>query len=167
MTLLAKVALCLAIVLGAIGAFLLWLADPLYLKAPNDNDLLIIFHNNRSAFEKLCRMATEDSESYISESNLDVKLSGERRQEYKSLLSGIHSGLIVTTSTQSVRFIFANGGLSAIGPEWLKGIEYLPKDVAREGTVVKDLDHPALLATGGVYLRLIEPAWFLILQKTD
>ena len=168
MTLFAKIVVCLVVVSGAVGAFLFWLADPLYLKAPKDHELSAVFQSNHAAFEKLRQMATEDSEPYISASHLDARLDDGRRQEYKALLSAIRSGLIVTTNGQkSVRFIFAGGGLSAIGSGWLKGIEYLPGSVDREGTIVEELDQPASLATGGVYLRPIEPKWFLIFQKTD
>jgi len=162
-----KVALYLFLCFIAIGAILVWLADPLYLKAPKDRELFTVFQDHRAAFEQLRQMATEDSVSYFSESHLDTRLSDTRRQKYKSLLSEIRHGLTVTTNKQSVRFIFASGGLFAIGPGWLKGIEYLPGSADREGAIAENLDHLASLATGGVYLRQIEPNWFVIVQKTD
>lgn len=107
------------------------------------------------------------SVSYFSESHSDTRLSDTRRQKYKSLLSETRDGLTVTTNNQSVRFIFASGGLFAIGPGWLKGIEYLPGSADREGAIMENLDQLTSLATRRVYLRQIEPNWFVIVQKTD
>jgi hypothetical protein len=167
MTISMKFVLCIVVAFGAIGVFFVWIADPLYLKAPKDQTLFTLFEAKRSAFEQLRKMVIEDSESYITSSDLDARLDAPRRQEYRALLSEIGSGLIVRSDRQSVRFIFANGGLSAIGPGWLKGIEYLLQGPAREGVVVDSLDRPASLAVVGVYLRQIDPHWFLIFQKTD
>jgi hypothetical protein len=162
-----KVALGLIVGFIAVGAILFWLADPLYLKAPKDRQLITVFQGHRAAFEKLRQMAAEDSMWNFSESHLDARLGDKRRQEYKSLLSEIRPGLSVGRGYQTTRFIFAVGGLSAIGPEWVKGIEYVPGSIDREGVVLENLDQLASLATGGVYLRQIEPNWFVIFQKTN
>jgi hypothetical protein len=143
------------------------MADPLYLKAPKDRELFTVFHDHRAAFEKLRQMATEDSLSYFSKSDLDARLSDQRKREYKNLLSEIRSGLVVTTDSQMAKFIFAGGGLSAIGPGWDKGIVYVPGSTDRAGVIRDNLDRPASLATGEVYLRQIEPKWFIIFEKTD
>ena len=167
-SMLTKVAVGLVVCFIAVGALLFWVVDPLYLKAPKDRELIKVFQDHRAAFEQLRQMATEDSVSYLTESDLDARLSDMRRQKYKSLLSEIRPSLTVTTYKQSVRFIFASGGgLLAIGPGWLKGIEYLPGGTDREGVVLENLDQPASLATGDVYLRQIEPNWFVFVQKTD
>jgi len=154
-------------VLGVISLTLFWFADPLFLRAPKDRTLIAVFHRHRAAFTQLRKLAAADSDGYFSESYLGGGFSAQQQQECKKLLSEIDSGLIVTTSPQTVRFVFASGGLSAIGPEWLKGIEYISGDPAREGVVVKTLDHPASLPFGGVYLRPIAPRWFLVFQNTD
>jgi hypothetical protein len=74
----------------------------------------------------------------------------------------------MTTDAQLVRFHFAGGSLSAIGPGWFKGIEYLPGDLSeREGVVSPELNHPASLATGEVYLRMIDAHWFIFFQNID
>ncbi len=163
----AKVALGVVICFIAIGAFLFWLADPLYLKAPKDRKLIMIFQDHRAAFEKLPQMAAEDSVWDFSESHLDARLSDKRRQEYKSLLSEIRPAPSVGRGDETTRFVFAFGGLSAIGPEWVKGIEYIPGSTDRVGVVLENLDQLASLAWGGVYLRQIEPHWFVFVQKTD
>ena len=163
-----KIVLGLVVCIIAIGAILFWVVDPLYLKAPKDRELIKVFQDHRAAFEQLRQMATEDSVSYLTESDLDTRLRDMRRQKYKRLLSEIRPSLTVRTDKQSVRFIFASGGgLLAIGPGWLKGLEYLPGSTNREGVVLENLDQPASLATGEVYLRQIEPNWFVIVQKTD
>lgn len=165
---LTKVTLGLVVCLIAVGAILFWVIDPLYLKAPKDRELIKVFQDHRAAFEQLRQMATEDSVGYLTESDLDTRLSDTRRQKYKSLLSEIRPSLTVTADKGLVRFIFASGGgLLAIGPGWLKGIEYAPGSTAREGGILENLDQPASLAWGDVYLRQIEPNWFIIVQKID
>jgi hypothetical protein len=164
-----KVVLSAILLVVAIGAFIFWRADPLFLRAPKDHELLKIFQDHRVAFERLRNMAIEDSPKdwYFSESHLDDQINEKRKQEYIVLFSEIHPGLVVTASNGSVRFIFESGGLSAISPGWLKGIEYLSGGTEREGLVVQDLDQPTSLPAGSVYLRQIEPSWFLVFQNTD
>lgn len=162
-----KVVLGLVVCFIAIGAILFWMADPLYLKAPKDRELMTVFQNHRAAFEQLRQMATEDSLSYLSESDLDARLSGTRRQKYKSLLSEIRPCRSVGRGYQTTRFIFAEGALLAIGPGWVKGIEYVPGSTDRVGDVLENLDQPSSLAMGAVYLRQIDPKWFIFFQKTD
>ena len=163
----AKFGLVLVVCLIVIGAVLFWMADPLYLKAPKDRQLITFFQDHRAAFEKLRQMAAEDSAGYLSESHLDARLGVKRRQEYKSLLSEIRPCRSVGADDQTTRFIFSGGGLLAVGPGWAKGIEYIPGSTDRVGPVVENLDQPASLAMGGVYLRQIEPMWFVFFQKTD
>ena len=153
--------------IGVIGAILFWMADPLYLKAPPDRKLIAIFIDHRDAFDSLRRMIVQDSQSYVSASHLDERLSVKRRDEYRNLISEIGAESITPTSMRAVRFVFTGGGLSAIGPEWFKGIEYAPEDIDRGGIVIGNLDQPRNLVEGQVYLRQIEPHWYLFLQKTD
>lgn len=160
-----KISLLLLAAVGVIGAALFWLADPLHLRAPTDRALIAVFQEHRAAFDKLREMAAEDSVPYLSASHLSSKLSDARKQRYKDILSEIHPDLIVTVGPKAVRFIFATGGLSAISPGWLKGIEYVSGDPAREGIPCTDLDNPRSLPQGGVYLRQIEPKWFLVFQS--
>jgi hypothetical protein len=165
---LTKVALGVVACFIAIGALLFWLADPLYLKAPKDRALITVFQDHRAAFEQLRQMAVEDSIWDLNEAHLDARLDDKRKREYKRLLSEIRPGLGAGRDYDGkTRFIFAVGGLSAIGPEWVKGIEYVPGSTDRVGPVLENLDQPASLAWGGVYLRQIEPKWFVFFQKTD
>jgi hypothetical protein len=147
-----KVILGLTTACGALAAVYLWLADPLNLKSLSDQELISIFSAHPAAFEQLRQMATEDMqrESYFSESNLDSTLDTKRKQTYKSLLSEIYPRLVVTIDHgKIVRFIFASGGLSAIGPGWLKGIEYLPENYKVEG-VRQNLDAESELPAGSL-----------------
>lgn len=163
-----KVALGVFVCFIAVGATLFWLADPLYLRAPKDRELIKVFQDHRAAFEQLQQMAVEDSIWDLNEAHLDARLDDKRKQEYKRLLSEIRLGLGAGRDyDEKTRFIFAAGGLSAIGPEWVKGIEYIPGSTAHVGDVVENLDQPASLAWGGMYLRQIEPKWFVFFQKTD
>jgi hypothetical protein len=162
-----KVVLGLVVCFIAVGAILFWLADPLYLKAPKDRELITAFQDHRAAFEKLRHMAAEDSAGYLSESHLDARIGDKRREEYKSLLTEIRPCRSVGGDYQTTRFIFAGGGLLAIGPGWAKGIEYVLGSTDHVGPVLENLDQPASLAMGGVYLRKIEPNWFVFVQKTD
>jgi len=161
----AIIFLCLILVF--VGAFLFWMSDPLYLKAQNDRELIAVFREHRPAFEKLRNMVIEDSVSYLSESQMDGRLNDARKHAYQSLLSEIRPRLIVVSDLKSVRFVFASGGLSAIGPGWLKGIEYEPRSVYGPGEIQGSLDQPSSLEEGGVYLRQIEPKWFVFLQKDN
>jgi hypothetical protein len=162
-----KVALGLVVCFIAVGVILFWLADPLYLKAPKGRELITFFQDHRAAFEKLRQMAAEDSAGYLSESHLDARLGDKRKHEYKSLLSEIRPCRSMGGDYQTTRFIFAGGGLLAIGPGWAKGIEYVAGNTDRVGPIKENLDQLASLAMGGVYLRQIEPNWFVFVQKTD
>lgn len=112
-------------------------------------------------------MATEDMRRgwYLGTSSPN-KLDQSRRSEYKSLISQIRPDMVVTNGyTGVVRFIFAGEG-SAIGPDWFKGIEYLPGDYSREGTLLPDLNKAASLQAN-VYIRQIEPNWFIFYQRDE
>jgi hypothetical protein len=165
---LIKIAFGFVIACFALGAAVFWMADPMNLRAPRDQKLVTSFHDHRTAFERLRQMATEDSEKgpYFSESFLDGRLDEMRKREYRRLLFEIHPGLIATVNYGTVRFCFAGGGLSAISPGWGKGIEYVPGDYERKGRVVENLDEANKLPPG-VYLRKIEPNWFIFYQRTD
>lgn len=165
----SKVLLGFILAFFALAAFLFWLADPLNLKAPRDRNLIAFFHDHRVAFDKLRDMAAADRQevSYISESDIEGKISDARKQEYRSLLSKIYPCLkVVVDYDTSMRFVFAEGGLSAISSGWLKGIEYVPDDHQRKGKIVQDLDEANSLPPG-VYLREIESNWLVVYQRTS
>jgi hypothetical protein len=158
----------------AVAALLFWMADPFNLSAPADQKLIMLFHDHREAFEKLREMATEDlgRASYITQFDIEGNINEARKQEYQTLLSEIYPrglrypGLQVGGGPDGVRFIFAGGGLSAISGGWLKGIEYHPENRRRIGTIVQNLDKANTLPPD-VYLREIEPNWYIVYQNLD
>jgi hypothetical protein len=155
-----KIVAGFVVVCCVLAAFVFWLADPLNLTAPSDQQLIKTFQDHRAAFDTLRQMVIEDSrrEWYFSESHLDTTLSESRKQEYRDLLSQINNGLILTVDPtyNVVRFDFAHGGFSAISSGWLKGIEYVPGDYTKAGVSLQTLDN-ANTSPPGVYLRRIEP----------
>lgn len=166
-----KMAIVFAIVCGGLGALVFWKADPLNLRAPKNQELLKLFNNHREAFERLRMMVIKDQKrvSYVSESDTEGKISRLRKQEYETLISQIYSEMSVGVAGyhNEVRFIFASGGLSAIGSGWCKGIEYVPGDYRKAGEIVQNLDRPNKLKSGKVYLRQIEPHWFIFFQRIN
>jgi hypothetical protein len=135
---------------------------------PKDQELISIFHAHRQAFEQLQKMATEDARRghYLLGSDPN-KPDQPRRDEYTNLISQIRPGLQVamTGPTGTVRFIFVGEG-TAIGPGWVKGIEYVPGDYDQEGVLLPDLDKAASLPAH-VYMREIEPKWFIFYQRDE
>ena len=133
---------------------------------PNDQELISIFHAHRQAFEQLQEMATADARRnwYLGASD-PGKLDQSRRDGYKKLISEIRPELQVAMNgtTGVIRFIFAGEGV-AIGPGWVKGIEYVPGDYTREGVLLPDLDRANSLPDS-VYLREIEPRWVIFYQR--
>ncbi len=135
---------------------------------PRDQDLISIFHANRQAFEQLQEMAAEDARHswYLGASD-PSKLEQSRWDGYKKLISEIRPELQVAMDGTSghIRFIFGAEGV-AIGPGWAKGIEYVPGDYKREGVLLPDLNKAASLPAN-VYIREIEPKWFLFYQRDE
>lgn len=158
------------VVCCALGALVFWMADPLNLSAPSDKDLLTLFHDHRTAFERLRQMATEDLQQknavYYNQTASYGKLDEMRKQEYKHLLSEIHGHSVAPGYDGAVGFAFAGGGLSAISPGWSKGIVYIPGNYARGAHIVQNLDKANKLPPG-VYLRQIEQNWFIVYQRTN
>jgi hypothetical protein len=166
---LQKILIGVVLLCCTLVAFLFWLADPLNLTAPSDQKLIASFQDHHEAFEKLRQMATEDLQqvSHISMSHVEGKISEARKKEYKAVLSDIYPCQRVTVNYDaSVRYICAGGGLSAISSGWMKGIEYLPGDYRNKGNIVQSLDNAHTLRPD-VYLRQIEPKWFIVYQRTD
>jgi hypothetical protein len=135
---------------------------------PSDQTLISAFRDHRQAFGQIQEMATEDMRRgwYLGTSS-PSKLDQSRRSEYQSLISQIRPDVRVVTNgyTGVVRFIFAGEG-SAIGPDWLKGIEYVPGDYGQEGILQPDLDKAASLPAH-VYMREIEPRWLIFYQRDE
>lgn len=136
--------------------------------APSDQDLISLFYTHHRAFDQLQQMAAEDARRnwYLGNGDLN-KVEQSRRDAYKNLTSEIRPGTQVAMNgtTGVVRFIFAGEGV-AIGPDWVKGIEYVPGDSTREGVLLPDLNKESSLPAD-VYLREIEPRWFIFYQRDE
>lgn len=159
------IALCFWTVCGALGLFRPLLAEPMQVSAPKDSQLVADFRAHRAVFERLRQMVTEDmhTQSFWSKSELGGIEPEARRREYETLL-GLNQDLRVTVNYDgSVRFIYVTGGVSAIGPGWLKGIQFVPSSAKVKGVLVKSLDDPRDLRAG-VYFVQIEPEWFILYQ---
>jgi hypothetical protein len=143
-------------------------ADTLNLAPPTDQSLISIFQNHHGAFEELRQMAIEDlgKASYISESDVEGRITDTRKQTYRLLLREIYPGLAVAADyDKSVTFRFATEG-SAISPSWMKGIVYDPASSEKAGRVIQNLDKANILPPG-MYLRPIAPNWFIVYSRTE
>jgi hypothetical protein len=155
------------IVLAAVALWLTGRGAPRVME-PKDQELIATFHAHRQAFEQLQEMVTQDARrGWYLAGNDPHQPDQPRRDEYKNLISQIRPGLQVamTGPTGAVRFIFAGEGV-AIGPGWVKGIEYVPGDYEREGVLLPDLDKAASLPAH-VYVREIEPRWLIFYQRDE
>ena len=135
-----------------------------------DQDLIVLFRNHRSDFEKLKVMAIEDAGriGYINESSLrQSALSEGRKSDYSNLLSSISPSATLGTGAHQVTFHISQGGaVLAIGRSWTKGIAYLPGG-AKGCTLVKSLDELGSQINDGVYVVPIEGDWYLIYSQLD
>jgi hypothetical protein len=159
LSVLLKMALGLVALCGIIMALGFWQLDPLNFRSPKDQDLISLFHDHRTAFDRLSQMQTK-GERYISKDILNP--------EFKDLLSELHPVPMVTEDYGGkVLFIFSGGGLFlAIGPGWSKGIIYIPGSYERDGIIMQNLDAANKLPAQS-YLRKIEPNWFIFYHSSD
>jgi len=157
--------------LGLVGLILLAaavvLVQPSFRSAPKDRELIALFYAHHHEFEKLKEMATEDATRgwYLGHSE-ESALDDKRQLEYSRYISAILPGLRVVMSYHWLRFMFAHEGV-AIGPSWVKGIEYVPPaNYGMAGIVLTNLDKAPSLSAG-TYLRKIEPDWFVFYQRDE
>jgi hypothetical protein len=156
-----------AAICGAFTVFFVWKAESAQVQGPSDATLIQIFQVHRDQLERLRQMVTEDMHqtSYFSESNISEAFPEPRRSEYRTLL-GIFRGLAIgVDAEEGVRFIFASVG-QAIGPDWAKGIQFVPRNAKQIGTPMATLDGLQTLPAG-VYVREIIPGWFLFYQRDE
>ena len=152
---------------AVLGAFLFWRADPLNLRAPSDQQLLTIFHEHRATFEQLRQMLVEDLRNAPVDKSGVKQLKAKQSPKYKQLVAEIYPGLETRVDRdESVRFLFEIGMISALGSDWMKGIVYVPGDYHRQGNLLPDLDNARRLPAD-VYLRQIEPNWFILYQRDE
>jgi hypothetical protein len=145
----------------------------------SDEALIALFNNHRGDFEKLQRMTVADAGKSVLDvslwdSRVDFtgrRLSDSRFAEYRSLIWKIDSGMIILAGggdNRTVRFLTAGGGVLSIGPEWWKGLEFIPhqQNYKELGEVKDTLDVWEPLPYG-IYLRPIEPEWFIIYENLE
>ncbi len=124
-------------------------ADPFNFRAPTDQMLIMAFKQHSALFEDLRQK----------------KASHEKVEQAKlTALPGILG--IGAGWNGVIRFVYAEGGLLAVGSGWAKGIEYIPGDYQKEGDIRPELDDARKLPEG-VYLREIEPHWFIFYQRDN
>lgn len=135
---------------------------------PSDAMLLEEFRSHRSELERLRQMMTEDmrQRGALSEADLSSVSPESRRSEYRNLLSIAPNLVVGVDYNGTTRFIFGRSEGMAIGPGWAKGIEFVPEGARMIGTRVATLDESAKLSEG-VYLREIEPQWFIFYQRDE
>jgi hypothetical protein len=135
---------------------------------PSDATLLREFHSRRPEFERLRQMATEDmhQQGSVTQASISDALPESRRNEYKKLLNLWPNLVVGIDYDGTTRFIFGRSEGPAIGPGWAKGIQFVPSGARFIGTRTAHLDDPGRLAAG-VYLREIEPRWFIFYQQDE
>jgi hypothetical protein len=128
-------------------------------------------------------MATEDAQHglYVDAApnfGEGSKFDESRQQEYKKLIFEIHSGIHVSIDgrEKGISFIFAGGGLLAIGAGWEKGIKYEPDSFEVDGVnytngyigvVSTNLDNAKTLNPGTTYIRPLESNWFIFYHRDE
>ena len=135
-------------------------------KPPTDSKVLALFKGRRAAFARLIDLMSEDAGrvSYLSADGLR-SIPSDRRAAYNEALRQIGDKIIVNRDYDgTTRFIVAGNSKSAIGPGWLKGVEYIPADPEKKGVLVDSLD-AAEGKSADVYLKSIEPRWYLVFQR--
>ena len=156
------------------SGIIFWMADPFFLKDPKDQYMIDVFNEKKTYFERVSQLVLS---SQIDGYETASDLSHPEKEEYKRLISKISPGISVykqfsfninsTKSIGLVLFEFAGGGLSTIGPEWGKGIEYISGDPKNEGKIVTSLDNLSSLPAGNIYLKKIAPQWFIYFMNLD
>jgi hypothetical protein len=157
-----------AVILGLLAVSVYFLTGASHRMAPTDDNLIRKFQAHRAEFERLRKMAAEDMHQMpsFSEASISLALPESRRSEYKQLLRLSQALIVGTNYDGSTRFILASDEHTAIGPGWSKGIQFIPAEAKLIGIRAANLDEAEKLAAG-VYLREIEPQWFVFYQRDD
>lgn len=168
----AAIVAVLFLLFCAVAGILFWMQDPYNFRAPKDQRLIDIFNNHQDTFEKLRLIMINNSIDNTKYGNIITHkpINESLNLEIKSLLSEINSGVHIMKQyqTNEVYFVFASGGILAIGEEWQKGIVYLPEDsLPNDKEILQNLDNARNFAHFMFYLRTIKPHWFVYYQSTD
>ncbi len=160
------VACCVAILFGALLLIIRFAINPVGSGMPSDRELMTVFHDHHATFEELRQIKVVSVKPIQAVSDSDGNSEGKKRRE-KELLSLIPNLLIVGADYDgTTRFIFARRSFLSVGAGWAKGIEYLPGNYERKGELEPNLDDGRRLQPG-VYLREIEPHWFIFYQRDN
>ena len=138
-------------------------------RAPDDEKLLASFRSHRESFEQLRKLVTEDAkyDGYFSSSHLDSRIDEGRRAQYKELLDSVSDHLsVIVNQDGSIKFNVSEGGILSVGPGWSKGMEYIPGDVRKSGTLVSSLNRASSMGEG-IYLKRIDDRWFLFYERAE
>jgi hypothetical protein len=135
---------------------------------PSDAKLINEFRLHRASFERLRQMVTEDmhQQGSFTQATISKAFPESRRNEYRSLLSVEPNLSVGINYDGTTRFVFANSEGLAIGSERAKGIQFSPTGARLIGTRMGSLDESGKLPAG-IYLREIEPQWFIFYQQDD
>jgi hypothetical protein len=135
---------------------------------PSDAKLIREFRHHRGDFERLRQMATEDmhQQGSFTRETISNTFPESRRNEYRSLLSMVPNLSVGINYDGTTRFVFASSEGLAVGPGRAKGIQFSPTGTRLIGIRMSSLDELAKLPAG-VYLREIEPQWFIFYQLDD
>jgi hypothetical protein len=144
-----------------ISGFAFWMSDPLFLMAPSDDRLREKFVSHKAVFEKIHEMAIADSVYYLEIGHKNKGMDGVRQLEYFRLLKEIGGPTIRSDGSVS-KYIYASGGLSAIGPGWQKGIKYRLEGC---GVEIENLGAPKELEGDMSYCRKIDREWYILFEK--
>jgi hypothetical protein len=155
-------------------------------RVPKDKELIASFHAHRGTFEQLHAMAVKDMQNgwyihWLQEdwwclgrwwclaSSKPSGMPASRWEDYKDLISQIRPKVdgVNIDYNGSMYFGFA-GGRTGLAPEprWSKGIGYIPPGVKRWEALLPDLDGAHKLPAN-VYIREIEPNWFILYSPSD
>jgi hypothetical protein len=65
-----------------------------------------------------------------------------------------------------LRFIYDGGGFGLVpsGSSWCKGVEYIPDGAERHAKPLSDLSKASEFGEG-LYIREIEPGWYVFFQS--
>jgi hypothetical protein len=152
----------------AVAGAVLWMIDPFYWRWPKDDGLLANFRAHTHAFEDLRAIISSTPNANVFTASSWDSLGQAQQETYQTAFRQIGSSWTVTNDRGTVRFIAAVGGSwISIGPEWIKGIEYISIPPEGAGLTTANLDDPKALALGDVYLRPIDQHWYLFVQKSE
>jgi hypothetical protein len=154
-----------AILCCVTGVFISWRADPHNSRAPSDQELIAAFHDHHADFERM-RQVKSQVLRHVAKKDSDVGSAAPDEGSNKELSKMPPILTIGVDYDGTTRFVVAEGEFMAVGSGWGKGITYIPGDPSKKGNILPDLDNARKLPPG-VYIRQIEPHWFVFYQRDE